>query len=80
MSKYQVFIRDASGEVPGKPNKGKWVDCDVLSGEYTNMTNAEHGGDTLEVHLTRTYWNGTELFEQPSVERFYYKRQVRTVE
>lgn len=84
--KVSVKIRDAKTCKPGIPDKGRWVDGEVISGQIGEPTGtfSESGKEiwtdtNVLVEYNRAYYIDDKIVEKLNRETFLYRNQVKKV-
>lgn len=74
--KVSVKIRDAKTCKPGIPDKGRWVNGELIDGNINALSDGEHGNG-VKVKYMRAYLVDEKIIEKENEEIFYYKKQVK---
>ncbi len=72
----QVKIQDAKTGILLK-DKFRWVDCKLIEGDISKMTNHHISGGYVVVEYMRAYYVKDKIVEKLNQERIYYANQIK---
>lgn len=74
--KVSVKIRDAKTSRPGIPDKGRWVDGEIIDGDINKLSDPMTTSG-VKVKYMRAYFVNEKIIEKENEEIFYYANQIK---